>query len=185
MGSSLRDQLLKAGLVDEKRARKADHEKKQKVRKDIKSRKSGRRVEPSAAALAAERAQQEREMHARRSQELNREREEERTRKALRTEVRKLLDRHSQAYGTGDVRYNFAENGKIKRIYVNRKQQQSLASGELAIVSWDGRHLMVPSAVGRQVVEKLPDTFVLIAEPETLDPDDPYAAFPIPEDLEW
>ncbi|HSH68743.1 MAG TPA: DUF2058 domain-containing protein [Deferrisomatales bacterium] len=185
MGGSLRDQLLKAGLVDEKRAKKAKHADKQQHRQALKARKSGQKPPQTETAQAAERARQEREMHAQLSRELNRERDASHALKALRTEVRKLLEQHSQPFDRGDVRYNFAENGKIKRIYVTRKQQQALATGELAIASWDGRHLLVPAEVGRRVLEKLPDTVVVIAQPETVDPDDPYAAFPIPDDLEW
>lgn len=185
MGGSLRDQLLKAGLVDEKRTKKAKHDDKQQHRKALKARKSGQKPQPTTTEQAAERAGQEREMHAQLSRDLNRERDASHALKALRTEVRKLLEQHAQAFDRGDVRYNFAENRKIKRIYVTHKQQQALAAGELAIVSWDGRHLLVPAEVGRRALEKLPDTVVVIAEPETLDPDDPYAAFPIPDDLEW
>ncbi len=172
MGGSLRDQLLKAGLVDEKRAKKAKHADKQQHRQALKARKSGQKPQPvEAAEQAAERARQEREMHAQLSRELNRERDASHALKALRTEVRKLLEQHAQTFDRGDVRYNFAENGKIKRIYVTRKQQQALTAGELAIASWDGRHLLVPAEVGRRVLEKLPDTVVVIAEPETLDPE--------------
>lgn len=185
MGSSLRDQLLKAGLVDEKRAKQSAHAKQQQHRQERKVRKSGGELPPSATQLAAERARQEQEMHAQRSRELNREREAAQARKALRAEVRRLLEANAQDFASGSVRYNFAENRKIKRIYVHRKQQQALAAGELAIVSWDGRHLLVPAEVGRRALEKLPDTVVIIAEPEIPDPDDPYAAFPIPDDLQW
>lgn len=185
MAGSLRDQLLKAGLVDKKRARKAEHAKKQQHRKDRKARKSGQAVEATEAEKAAERARQEKQMHAQRSRDLNREREEKHARKAAKAALRTLVEQNAQTFGSGDVRYNFAENRKIKRIYVNRKQQQALAAGELAIVNWDGRHLLVPARVGRQVLEALPDIPVVIAEPEVLDPDDPYAAFPIPDDLEW
>lgn len=185
MGSSLRDQLLKAGLVDEKRAKKARHADRQQRKQAHRARKSGQAPEPTASEQAAERARQEQEMHAQRSREMNRERDALHALRARRAEVRKLLEQHAQDYDRGDVRYHFSENRKIKRIYVTRKQQKALAAAELAIVSWDGRHLLVPAEVGRQVLEKLPDTVVVIAEPETLDPDDPYAAFPIPDDLEW
>jgi hypothetical protein len=185
MGGSLRDQLLKAGLVDEKRAKKSEQAAKQQHRQARKARKSGQKPQPAAADQATERARQEREMHAQLSRELNRERDARHALKALRAEVRKLLEQHAQAFDRGDIRYNFAENRKIKRIYVSRKQQKALAAGELAIVSWDGRHLLVPAEVGRRVLEKLPETVVVIAEPESMDPDDPYAAFPIPDDLEW
>ena len=186
MGGSLRDQLLKAGLVDEKRAKKAKHAERQQQRQALKARKSGKKPQPEQEAeQAAERARQEREMHAQLSRALNRERDASHALKALRTELRKLLERHAQAFDRGDVRYNFSENRKIKRIYVTRKQQQALAAGDLAIVSWDGRHLLVPTEIGRRVLEKLPETVVVIAERETIDPDDPYAAFPIPDDLEW
>lgn len=188
MGSSLREQLLKAGLVDEKRARQADREVRQKGKQARKAKRSGDTPPGDPTHEAAERARQERELHAARSRELNRERDRERARRALRLEVRRMADAAALPLGKGDVRYNFLENKKVKRIYVDREQQAALSSGRLGIVSVDGRHCLVPEEVARKIRERSPETFVFLAEPdpsEAVDPNDPYADYPIPEDLDW
>jgi uncharacterized protein len=187
MNSSLRDQLLKAGLVDEKRARQAEVESKQKNREASKARKSGLQPEPSAAQAAAERARQERELHARRSRELNEAREAERARKAARAELKRLIDATALPHGKGDIRYHFLRGKKIKRLYVDQNQRSELAAGRLAIVDWEGSYSLIPLETAEKVLERLPETFVFIAEPEAaqIDPEDPYAAFPIPDDLVW
>lgn len=185
MGSSLRDQLLKAGLVDEKRAQEVEREKKRKAKAARKARKSGRPAEPTAGELAARKAREERERQARRSRELNRARAEERARRELRAQVAVLVEKGAQSLEDGQIRYHFTENKRIKRLYVTRAQQQGLARGDLGIVRWEGRHHLVPADVAEKIKEKAPDVFVFLPEPERPDPDDPYAEFPIPEDLEW
>jgi uncharacterized protein YaiL (DUF2058 family) len=185
MKSSLRDQLLKAGFVDKKKARQAEMEGKRKSKQERKARKSGQQIGPTAGELAAEKAKQEREMHAQRSRELNRAREEELARKAARAEVNQLLEREAQPHGKGEIRYHFMEAKKIKRLYVDQTQQTALANGRLAIVTWEGRHHLAPVDVAEKIKERIPTTFVFVAEPEVVDPDDPYADYPIPDDLEW
>lgn len=184
--STLRDQLLKAGLVDAKRARQAEVESRQQRKEISKARKSGLTREPTAAELAAEVARQERELHAQRSRELNRARDEERARKAAVAEIRKLVRESARPHGGGDVRYHFVQGTKVKHLYVDRAQQEALGRGDLAIVGLDGAHFLVAREVADQVLDRLPEAFVFVAEPPPEpDPDDPYAAFPIPDDLEW
>lgn len=187
MGGSLRDQLLKAGFVDKKQARQAEVETRQQNRQVIKAKKSGLEREPTAAELAAERARQERELYAQRSRELNAAREAEREKKARRAEVKNILQAGAIPHGKGEVRYHFTYGAKVKRIYVDADQRAALAAGSLCIAAWEGAFFLVPADVGEKILERLPETFVFTAEPEPtgIDPDDPYAAFPIPDDLQW
>ena len=177
---------MKAGLVDAKRARQAELESRQQRKQATKARKSGLAREPTAADLAAETARQERELHAQRSRELNRARDEERARLAVTAEVRQLLRGSAQPHGKGDVRYHFVHGTKVKHLYVDRAQQEALSKGDLAIAGLDGAYFLVAREVADKALERLPETFVFVAEPPPApDPDDPYAAFPIPDDLEW
>lgn len=187
MGSSLRDQLLKAGFVDNKRARQAEADARQQSRQAVKAQKAGLQKAPTEAELAAERARQERELFARRSRELNEAKNAERELKARRAEVKNLVKANAVPHGKGDLRYHFTHGTKVKKLYVDADQRRALAEGRLSIVALDGAFSLVPADVGEKILERLPDTFVFTAEPELAgsDPDDPYAAFPIPDDLEW
>jgi uncharacterized protein YaiL (DUF2058 family) len=185
MKSSLKDQLLKAGFVDKKQAKQAEMERKRQAKEARKARKSGQKVEPSAGEIAAQKALQERQLQAQRSRELNRAREEERARKALRAQVKQLVEKEAQPHGKGDTRYHFVEEKKIKRLYVDGEQQAALAKGDLAIVKWEGHHYLVSPEVAGKVRERFPNTLVFVAEPEETDPNDPYADYPIPDDLDW
>ena len=182
MGGSLRDQLLKAGFADRKQVEQAEAEKRRQAKEANKARKSGQTAGPTPEQIAAEKARQERELHAQRSRELNQAREEERARKATRAEVKRLIQTSALPHGKGDIRYNFLKGTKIKRMYVDKAQQTGLAERTLAIAEWDGAFYLVPAAVAAEVEERVPDAFVFRAEPP--DPDDPWAAFPTPDDPE-
>ncbi|MHB8765930.1 MAG: DUF2058 domain-containing protein [Deferrisomatales bacterium] len=185
MGNSLRDQLLKAGLVDPKRARQAELDDRQRSKQASKNRKSGLAAEPTAAQIAAEEARLHREREAERSRELNRAREEERARKALRAEMKQWLQTSAVPHGKGDTPYRFTHGTKVKKLHVEPAHHARLARGELAVVAWEGAYYLVPAEVADQVRQRLPETFVFVAQAEAVDPDDPYAAFPIPDDLVW
>ncbi len=185
MGNSLRDQLLKAGLVDSKQARQAAFEDRQQSRQASKARKSGLTVEPTAAQVAAEQVRREQERQREQSRDLNRRLEEERARKALRAEVRQWLKEAAQPHGKGDVRYHLTHGTRVKRLHVDPEQKTQLTQGRLAVVAWDGAYYLVPPEVAERARQRVPDTFVFLARPEAADPDDPYAAYPIPPDLDW
>ncbi|MBI5018304.1 MAG: DUF2058 domain-containing protein [Deltaproteobacteria bacterium] len=187
MNGSLRDQLLKAGLVDQKQARQAELDARQQNKQAHKARKSGLERAPTAADLAAETARQERECHAQRSRELNQAREQERARQAARAEVKQILQTAAVPHGKGEVRYHFVRGSKVKKLYVDSGQQTALTGGLLAIVEWEGAYRLVPTEIARRIRELVPEAFVFLAEARNTepDPDDPYAAFPIPDDLVW
>jgi uncharacterized protein YaiL (DUF2058 family) len=187
MSGSLRDQLLKAGLVDKKQARQAESDVRQQNKQANKARKSGLERAPTAAELAAQKAREEREMHAQRSRELNDAREAERARRATRAEVKQIVQAAAVPHGKGEIRYHFIRGSKIKKLYVDSSQQTALTKGLLAIVEWEGSYHLVPIEIVEKIRERLPETFVFIAEQQSAepDPDDPYAAFPIPDDLVW
>lgn len=187
MSGSLRDQLLKAGFVDPKKARQAEIDARQQSKQALKAKKSGLERAPTEAEAAAERARQERELFAARSRELNEAKEAERQKKARKAEVQNLIRQNAVPHGKGDLRYHFTHGTKVKKLYVDAAQRKALAEGRLRIVGWEGAFSLIPAEVAETILERLPETFLFAPEPERteVDPDDPYAAFPIPDDLEW
>lgn len=179
MANLLQEQLLKAGLVNEKQVQQA-RKQSSKAKKGKKAKKGT--TQKSEAALLAEQAAREK---AERDRELNRQREEERRRQEQRAQLKDFLE-HAAVEGKGDVAYNFVEAGRIKRIYVSAEQHQSLSSGHTIITLHGKRHLLLPYASLDKLLEHAPEQWYFRAEPEAKPAeDDPYAGFEVPDDLMW
>jgi hypothetical protein len=178
---SLQDQLLKAGLVDKKKAQKA-----QKVKHEQAKLKRKNKIETvDEARLAAQKAQAEK---VERDRQLNLQRKQEAEQRAITAQIRQLIEMNRQEKGTGDITYNFTDGSKVTHIYVDERQQRQLGNGHLAIVRLDGHYEIVPSTVSEKIA--LRDESYLVycnkGRAETVvDEDDPYAEFQVPDDLMW
>jgi hypothetical protein len=178
---SLQDQLLKAGLVDKKKAQKA-----QKVKHEQAKLKRKNKIETvDEARLAAQKAQAEK---VERDRQLNLQRKQEAEQRAITAQIRQLIEMNRQEKGTGDITYNFTDGSKVTHIYVDERQQRQLGNGHLAIVRLDGHYEIVPSTVSEKIA--LRDESYLVycnkGKAETVvDEDDPYAEFQVPDDLMW
>lgn len=182
MSNSLRDQLLKAGLVDEKKLRQSRQEKKNHGRKQ----KGGKGTAPAAHGGSA--AEQARRQQAERSRELNRNQQEAAARKALAAQIRQIIETHRVARD-GELTYHFQHGNKVRRIHVNQDQHERLSRGQLGIVTLSGGYELLPLDALEKVRERDAARVVLCNEPggETRSPaaDDPYAGYEIPDDLVW
>lgn len=176
MRNSLQDQLLKAGLADEKKAKAVNREKAQ-ARKQGQSDDSAAR---DAAAALAEKAARDRLLAEQQKAEAR-----ERERKA---QVRQIIEHYKQKRG-GDVAYNFSAGGKVKTIYVSEKLRTQIVKGQLIIVSLGDSYELVPRVAAEKIRERDAAAIVLdnagTAGAATVDEDDPYKDFPVPDDLMW
>ncbi len=181
MANSLQEQLLRAGLVDEKKLRQARQGKKQD--KKQKAPKGARNSQQTSEAELARRQQAER------SRELNRQREEEAARKAREAQLRQIIEANRLPRREADVTYHFEHDGKVRRIHVTRDQQARLGLGQLGIVTLAGGYELLPLEALEKVRERDPAAVILIDTDErksqTPDADDPYAAYQVPDDLMW
>lgn len=177
--SSLQDQLLKAGLVDAKKAKQAKKDK----RKADKVQKKSKQVVVDEAKIQA---QQTREDKARRDRELNAERQAEAERKAVAAQIKQLIQMNQQSKG-GDVAYNFTDGKQIKKIYVSDEVQKQLTRGRLAIVKLDEDYQLVPYPVAEKIAQRDESMVIAVSQTsdEALEEDDPYADYQIPDDLMW
>ncbi|MCW8884851.1 MAG: DUF2058 domain-containing protein [Motiliproteus sp.] len=177
MSNSLHDQLLKAGLVDKK---KAQASKKQKH----KQRTQGKGItEAEQAKLDAQKAREEK---AARDRELNRQRKEDADRKAIKAQIRQLIEMNRISNRDGEVAYNFTDQRKIKRIYITDALVDQLSRGHLAIVSLNEQYELVPTKVADKIRQRDESVIVQYIEPSAQDDeDDPYAEYKIPDDLMW
>jgi len=144
MGLSLQDQLLKAGIVDKKQAKKANHEK-QANRKINKGKK---------AAPETNQTHQDQLTQAKRNQELNRQINQEKERLEKLSQVRQLIEINRLGLDKYEEPYYFKVGKKIKKLYVNEDITQKLSRGELAIVSFDNLFEIVPDKVAQQIADR-------------------------------
>lgn len=181
MALSLKDQLLKAGLADNKRARQADHARRQAAK--------GR----SDGESATEAVQKARAEQAVRDREANRAQQEAQAGKALAAQVRQLIEHHRIARTGGDVAWQYTDGRKIRKLLVSAAQQRQLIHGQIAIVRLEAageeaRHELVPTVVAERIRERLPEAIVQINQRDStpaVDEDDPYKDYQIPDDLMW
>ncbi len=183
MSNSLSAQLLKAGLANKKQASKAKQEQyqKQKAQKKQKGQKGAETVSESKKL-----AQQTQAAQTERARQLNRERLQQVEKKEVAAQVKQMIGSNKIKIGKGDIVYNFADGSKIKKIYISKEIRDQLGKGQLAIVKSKGQYQVVPAAIAHKVADRDATAVIVLNEaPPKAAEDDPYAQFPIPEDLEW
>lgn len=177
--ASLQDQLLKAGIVDKKKAKQI----KQEQRKEAKSRPKGQeRVDENR-----EQAKRSMAEKAERDRELNRQRQAEAEQKAIRAQIIQLIEMNRIDRQGGDVAYQFTDGSKIKKIYVTPKLQDDLSRGRLAIARLAEGYELLPAAAAEKIMQRDEAAIVLLntVDATQVDEDDPYADYQIPDDLMW
>lgn len=178
--ASLQDQLLKAGLIDEKKAKKSKKAKnKQKYQED-----KGKQQHVDEAKLLAEQARRE---QAERSRELNRQQREEAERQAIQAQIKQLITMNRIDRSRGEIAYQFADGNKVQSLYVTELLQQQLADGIIAIVRMNAGYELVPRQITDKIAQRDASCIVVLndGKDEQNVEDDPYADFKIPDDLMW
>lgn len=167
---SLQEQLMKAGLSNEKKAKKA--KKASKKNRDLKR-------EVKAAA------EQKRQAQLEKDKKLNEEIKAQAEKKAIQAQIKQLIEMNMLDYREGDVTYNFTDDNKVKTLKVTSSMQKQLANGLLSIVNYQDDYAIIPSVVADKIA--LRDDSVLVSQNEITEPDedDPYAEYVIPDDLMW
>jgi uncharacterized protein len=182
MSLSLRDQLLKAGLVTEQQVQRAERAQRQ---EQFRAPRGDKRKPPapSPAQIAAQKAAAEK---LARDAEANRKKQEKLERRARYAEIKQLVAAHQVARVESEDFYNFQDGGQIRRIEVTPDLRAQLVGGQLAIVRCEGRYAFVPAEVGEQVGARLPKALLHLNRPGAKPAeDDPYKDFAVPDDLMW
>lgn len=179
MSLSLRDQLLKAGLVNEKQVKQASKQQ-QKQQRLVKKGQAEKDDSQREAALKAQAEKQARD------QELNRQQQEKAEQKARAAQIKQLIESSRLPKLTTEDYYNFVDDKKVKRLSVNKLMRDKLSSGSLAIVRHGGGYEVIPREAALKIQERDPRRIIqLNTQTEAPDADDPYAAYQIPDDLMW
>lgn len=177
--ASLQDQFLKAGLVNKKKVKQANHEKSNQA-------KAERRTGTESADVAREAALEVQRRNAERARELNAQRDAVSAQKAIAAQIAQMVQQARQSKGTGDIAYNYTHGNKIYRIYVSAEVHAQLIAGHLVIVCQNGSTELVPKVIADKIAERDASLVVWAKKTSTeADVDDPYAAFKVPDDLMW
>ena len=180
MANALQDQMLKTGLVKAHQIKKATKEKRQAQRDNA----------PDAVAEQARLAQQQK-IESDRNR--NRAQEAERERKAQAAQIRQLIETQRLARSSGDSTLQFVDAGKVKKITLHKAQRTQVIGGVVAVVRFDQGYELVPAATAEKIARRDPGCIAVFnaaivntqpAPPENPETD-PYADYPIPDDLMW
>ena len=181
MGNSLQEQLLKAGLIDQKRIDQAEQDKRRKARQPKPGKKAAkaRPAKPAPTPEQLEKAEKDREL-ARQRREVQRQRE-------VAAEVRQLVRSHRVARtpSDDDIPFNFDNKGKIKRLYLAPALHRKVSAGELVIVNDNGVFELVAPAIAEKIRQRNPSLVIDLPEEKAPEADDPYAQYKVPDDLMW
>ncbi|MDC9724691.1 MAG: DUF2058 domain-containing protein [Gammaproteobacteria bacterium] len=181
--ASLADQLLNMGVVDKKKAKKSQHQKRKTANKNRKAVKSGKEVQADVMKQQLEQAARDKQE---RDLELNKKRDTEQAQKALVAEVGQIVDRHSiEISKDAELAYNFSHNSKVKKLYISEEQQKELTQGYLAIAVTGDSYALIPDKIAERIESRLPELVIRTQVEQTTDENDPYADYQIPDDLMW
>ncbi|NLS12078.1 DUF2058 domain-containing protein [Vibrio sp. SM6] len=169
---TLQEQMLKAGLVNEKKLKKAQKGSK-------KSRVQAREVK---AAVEENKRQQ-----AERDKALSEQQNAQRINKEIKAQIAQLIEMNKLDTKDGDIKYNFTDGTLVKAVYVTELIRDQLAKGILSIAVSGESYAVIPSSVANKIAQR--DESMVIEQnapqADTLDEDDPYADFVVPDDLMW
>lgn len=177
--ASLQEQLLKAGIVDKKKAKQVEQEKRKKAKQANKGQPQINETKEQAQKALAEKSERDRE--------INRQREAAAEVKAIAAQIKQLIEANKIEHNRGESSYQFTDGAKIKKIYVTAKQHNQLSRGLIAIVRLKDQYELVPAPVADKISQR-DEKIVLVknqANKEELEEDDYYADYKIPDDLMW
>jgi hypothetical protein len=179
MRNSLQDQLLKSGLVNEKKIKEANRA------KDKQKKQAGK----SAAQLHEERRQAEQALRdkAEADRALARQQNAAQHAREMAAQIAQLVQHYRQSRAGGDIAYNFVDGGVIKKMLVSATLRERLIRGQLVIVRSGSGYELVPVAAAERIRSRDAAAIVVWNTPAADQPaeDDPYKDFPIPDDLMW
>jgi uncharacterized protein YaiL (DUF2058 family) len=185
MADSLRDQLLKSGIV--KQVREEQRPKPPQPSRGARPPQGkGKPHAPPARRDSSEmdlakayaiRAQTEASERKRAEQEAA---ELARIKRERKAKVQKLLEGQVLNKTEADHVRHFEYGGKIRRVHVDAEQLAALNEGRLGVVQQNGRYLVVGQAIAEQVRAIDAHQLALLVDPQAATDDDG-----VPDDLMW
>lgn len=179
MSNSLQNQLKKMGLVTDAQAKKAKKEQRKKSRE---KRNSKTAVVDESKRIAKE----SKEKNTERDRQLNLKKTAEAEKRAIAAQIRQLIEINRISIDDGDDPYNFTDGNKVKKIYVTGIIKENIVKGRLSIVRFGDGYEVVPSPVAEKINCRDSESIIVSnSRQETVDIDDEYSEYKIPDDLMW
>ncbi len=176
---SLQEQLLKSGLTSDAKLKQVKTEKR-------KQQKQQRTQGQTADDALKHELEEIRRAQAERDKQLNLQRQQAEAQKAVAAQIRQMIEQHQIAIDPNGAPFKFADDAKVKTVYVSADTRAGLVEGRIGIVKQDGAYFLVNTETAAKISERLPDCVVLLnSPPPAPEADDPYAAYKIPDDLLW
>jgi len=179
MIKSIQEQLVSAGLIDKKKAKKLKTEQHKLSRKN-----RGSAVPQNTREDFREASRK----GAERDRELNRQRQAKNEQKAVAAQIRQIVHANRLPREEGDdTLFNFVVQGKVRKIYVNQETRERISTGKLAIVELDGQYDLIPSNLVEKLRKRSETCIVFYNDPQTQDKpaEDDYSDYKVPDDLIW
>ena len=175
--NALQAQLLKAGLVDNKKAKKLS-------KQAVHEQRTGQSDEAELKAKIAQDQQEKLET----DQALDLEKKRLLQGKELKAAIVQMINQHKIRDIDGEVSYQFIDESKVKKIYLNQQIYNALVSGSLVVAKESDSYAILPKALADRINDKM-EGFIIVNNSEKneqiTDEEDPYAAYVIPDDLMW
>ncbi len=174
--NALQAQLLKAGLVDNKKASKLSNQAQHAKRTGDTTDSDHKQALADAQASKVAKDQQ-----------LNQQKQQALEQKTLKANIVQMIQQHQITDTYGDVDYQFVDNGKIKKLPISQKLYQQIVAGHVAIAHLEKGYALLPRPLADRIEEKLTGFIIELNEQAASEvaEDDPYAAYAIPDDLMW
>ena len=174
--NALQAQLLKAGLVDDKKAKKLSKQ----------TQHAKRTGDPADAEVKKAVAEAQAKKVAK-DQKLNQEKQQILEQKMLEANVIQMIKQHQITDTQGDIDYQFVDGSKIKKVHITQKLYDQIVAGHVAIARLEEGYALLPRPLADRINDKL-EGFIIVSNDKSeveLADDDPYAAYVIPDDLMW
>lgn len=174
--NALQAQLLKAGLVDSKKAKQLSKQSQHAKRTgDL----ADAEVKKALADAQAKKIEKD--------QKLNQEKQQILEDKMLKANIIQMLKQHQITGTDGDVSYQFIDQSKVKKVYITQKLYDQIVAGHVVIARLEESYALLPRPLADRIDAKLSGFMVVSNDKSDIEliADDPYAAYVIPDDLMW
>lgn len=179
--NALQAQLLKAGLIDAKQAKKTN-------KQNQHAKKTGQNDQQQLQAeLAKAKSDKQAKDHA-----LNQEKQQRLEQKSLMANIIQMIKQYQIKEIDGEIGYQFIDESKIKKIYVNQQVYNAIVSGSLVVAKiitpQPTQYALIPQALAKRIEAKMTGYIIGLQQQQqdqTTDEEDAYADYVIPDDLMW
>jgi len=176
---SLQDQLLKAGLTNDAKAKKIRSDKRKQTKKQQKNKIEI--VDEAKQLLQEAKAKQ-----LEKDKQLNQQRNIEAEKKQIANQILQLIELNKLPKDEDGIAYNFTDQNKVKTIYISEDIRNKIIAGSLAIVKSRDKYEVVFAEVAKKIKQRDEQPVIVLFEENTdITEDDEYKSYEIPDDLMW